>query len=218
MRKTLILLTLINTALFLLAALSYAPGKKIKRYKVKSGIIELQVSGMQQGKETIYFDDWGLLEAKYTHTVLSIMGMKQETNTLTLIAGDSTYSIDLNTKTGTKMETPFMSELSKNAKTDDLTDVGKKMMQQMGGKKTGMEKIAGKRCEVWEIKSMGSKTWIWNGVSLKTEVNFGGMKMSSEAKSAKFNVPIPPEKVKMPAGVTISNMPNPKLPGMNFKF
>ena len=192
-------------------------GKKIKRNKVKSGIIENKISGMNKGSETIYFDDWGMLEAKYTQTVISMMGFKQKSNTLTLLDGEWTYNIDLDKKTGTKMKTPLMERLAKNAKNKDLTDVGKEMMQQMGGKKTGMEKVLGKLCEVWEIKSMGSKVWVWNGVALKSETNLGGMKMSKVAQTAKFNVAIPADKVKMPAGVTINEMPNLKMPGMNFK-
>ncbi|MCA9731323.1 hypothetical protein KC799_04290 [candidate division KSB1 bacterium] len=193
----------------------------MKRYKVKSGIIEYKVTGMQKGTETLYFDNWGMLEAKYTQTELSIMGMKQQTNTMTLLDGEWTYTVDFKSNTGTKMKTPLFEELSKNAENQDLTDVGKKMMQDMGGKKTGMEEVAGKMCEVWEIQSMQAKTWVWNGVTLKNMVDMGGINMSSVATSAQFNVPVPKEKLSMPEGITFREMQNPMqdkmFPGNMFK-
>ncbi|KAA3658071.1 MAG: hypothetical protein DWQ10_11945 [Calditrichaeota bacterium] len=193
----------------------------MKRYKVKSGIVKYKVSGMQEGTEIVYFDKWGMLEAKYTQTEMSMMGMKQKTNTLTLLDGEWTYTVDFNTNTGTKMKTPLIDELTKNAKNKDLTDVGKKMMQDMGGKKIGMEKVAGKLCEVWEIKSMNSKTWVWNGVPFKNVVGFGGMNMASVAESAEFNVTIPKEKVTLPKGITFREMQNPlqnkMMPGNMFQ-
>ncbi|KAA3618937.1 MAG: hypothetical protein DWQ05_06110 [Calditrichaeota bacterium] len=230
MRKISFLTISLVAALFLVGANSSAPVSPnsshplkpmMKRYKIKSGIIEYKLTGVNSGKEIVYFDNWGMLEAKYTKTVMSMMGMTQKTNTLTLLDGEWTYNIDLDTNTGTKMATPLFQELQKNAKNQDLTDVGKKMMEDMGGKKIGMEKLLGKLCEVWEIKAAYSKTWIWNGVAFKIEAGLGNMKMNSEAVSAKFNVPIPKAKVTLPKGAKIREMQNPMqnrmMPGKMFK-
>ena len=64
----------------------------------------------------------------------------------------------------------------------DLDDVGEKMMKQMGGEKIGTEEYLGKPCDVWVMKSMGTKIWIWQGtrVTLKTDTDMG-MKMSVAA-------------------------------------
>ncbi len=57
-----------------------------KRYpKVKSGIIKYKVSGMNEGTEVVYFDNWGGQEAKYTKTTMSMMGITKKTNSLTII-------------------------------------------------------------------------------------------------------------------------------------
>ncbi len=183
---------------------------KVKRYKEKSGIIEMISTGTMSGKETIYFDNWGWLEAKYTETTIKVAGFTQKTKQLTLLDGEWTYNIDLNTNKGTKMKTPLFDELNASAKSkgNDLTDTGEEMMKQMGARKVGKGVIAGKNCDIWEIKDMGTKTWVYNGVGLKVETGFAGMKIVQEAKSAKFNVAIPAGKLKLPANATITEGPD----------
>ncbi len=178
----------------------------VKRYKIKSGIIEYALSGMQKGKETLYFDKWGWREARYTESEVSIGGMTQKTNQLSLLDGKWTYNIDLVNRTGIKMETPLLKELTANAQGKDLTDIGMKMMKDMGGKKIGEGEVAGKKCEIWEV--MGAKTWLWNGLTLKTEAGFGGMNIVSTATNVQINTNIPSDKVTIPSDIQITEAGN----------
>ncbi len=188
--------TLLVTHLFLLFSFfTNDPYQEFKRYGIKSGIIEYELSGAQSGKETIYFDDWGYREAKYTEAELSFGGFSQKTNTLTILEGKMIYTIDLSTNTGTKMENPLFAGL----KDEDLQEMGKQMMEQMGGEKTGTETFLDRTCEVWEIKQMGTKTYVWESIALKTEVNMG-MQMNITAVSMKEGE-VPQEKLKIPEGV-----------------
>jgi hypothetical protein len=193
------------------AANAAQSGQEAKRYKIKSGIIEYKITGMQSGTEILYFDDWGRKEAKYTNTEISVMNIKQKQNQLGILDGNITYTIDLDRKTGTKMDTPLMGDLSRGAKRQgkDMTDVGMEMLKQMGGEKVGEEKVAGYLCEVYEIKKMSSKTWVHNGVTLKMESNMVGMQRNQEATRVQLNVPIPQDKLRIPSDVTITEMPNP---------
>jgi hypothetical protein len=174
----------------------------VKRYLIKSGVVEYTLSGTRKGTETIYFDNWGMREAKYTKAEISAMGFTQKQNTLTLLDGEITYSIDLDTKTGTKMETPLLKEIAANNK--DLTDAGEKMMKGMGAVKIGAEVVLGKTCDVWEIKNMKSKTWVWKGVALKTQTSMPNMEMTITATKFEDSVAIPPDKLKIPSDVTIT--------------
>lgn len=174
----------------------------VKRYQIKSGVVEYTLSGTRKGTETIYFDNWGMREAKYTQAEMSMMGFTQKQNTLTLLDGETTYNIDLDTKTGTKMETPILKELAANNK--DLTDAGEKMMKSMGGVKIGTEVVLGKTCDVWEIKNMQSKTWVWKNVPLKTQVNMANMQMTMIAIKFEDGAAIPADKLKIPSDVTIT--------------
>ena len=84
------------------------------------------------------------------------------------------YRVNLDDNTATKMENTML----KGFEGQDLTEMGEKMLKQMGGKKIGSEKFLGRPTEIWEIKQMGTKSWIWKGVPLKSELNMMGMKIS----------------------------------------
>jgi hypothetical protein len=175
----------------------------MKRYNLKQACIEYTVSGaMQNGTEVLYFDNWGAREAKYTKTTLKMAGMSQETNTVTFLEGAWTYTVDLDRQTGTKTENPFL----KDIEGDDPQEMGKEMMVKMGGKIIGTEKILGKRCDIWEIKNMGVKTWVWNWVTLKTETNMMGMEMTNVA--TKINDSFDKKMLQRPTNIKYNDMGN----------
>jgi hypothetical protein len=178
----------------------------VKRYQIKSGVVEYTLSGTRKGTESIYFDNWGMREAKYTKAELSVAGFSQKQNTLTLLDGNFTYNIDLDKRTGTKMETPLLKELAANNK--DLTEAGEKMMKSMGGVKIGTEVVLGKTCDVWEIKNMQSKTWVWKNVPLKTHVSMPSMEMTIIATKFEEGVAIPADKLTIPSDVKINDAGN----------
>jgi len=68
----------------------------------------------------------------------------------------------------------------KSLQEEDLNEVGKKMMEAWGGKIIGKGKVLGKECDIWEISDMGTKTWIWNWIPLKTVTSMG-MIITTEA-------------------------------------
>lgn len=175
----------------------------IKRYGVKKACIEYEISGSQIGTEILYFEEWGMREAKYTKTELKIAGITQKTNTATFLDGSWIYTIDLDKNTGTKMENPMLKQLEGK----DLTEVGEQMMKSMGGKKIGSELFLGKMCDIWEIKNLGTKAWIWKGITLKTKTNMMGMKMSNTA--IKIQDDFPKKKLEIPAGVNFSEREDP---------
>lgn len=185
-----------------------------KRYSVKSGIIKFEYAGARTGTEIMYFDKYGLREAKYTDVEINNKGEKQEDHKLELIKDNFTYKIDLAANTGIKIKTPF----TKDMIGQDMTkEHGESMMEEMGGKKVGTGEILGKECEIWEMKSFGTKTWVHKGIILKTESDFMGMKYSVVATDIQFDVDVPEEKFELPKGVKLSKgqdledlMKNPK--------
>jgi hypothetical protein len=169
---------------------------KLKRYNQKSGTVEYQITGsMMSGTETLHFDDFGAREAKFTNTEVKLGGFSQKTNNATYLEGSTIYTVDLNTNTGTKMENSII----KNLEGKDLQDAGKQMLKDMGGKQIGSETFMGKNCEVWEIKNLGSKSWIWNGLMLKTEVNMMGQQVTYTA--TKISDTVDPRKLQRPANI-----------------
>lgn len=175
---------------------AFQAASKLKRYNQKSGTVEYQITGsMMSGTETLYFDDYGVREAKYTNTEVKFGGFSQKTNNATYLEGSTIYTVDLNTNTGTKMENSIM----KNLEGKDLQDVGRQMLKDMGGKQIGSESFMGKNCEVWEIKNLGSKSWIWNGLMLKTEVNMMGQQITYTA--TKISEAVDAKKLQRPTNI-----------------
>lgn len=175
-----------------------------KRYQIESGIVEYSMSGAQKGTETVYFDKWGMREAKYTKSELAVAGITRKSNTLSLIDGDWIYVIDLDKRTGTKTQNPLLKQIADRGGTKDLAEFGEKMMRDMGGEKTGSEEIAGKMCDIWEVKKLGSKSWVWNSVTLKVQVNMGGMEMNSTAAKFEEGASIPADRFAIPSDVKIT--------------
>lgn len=195
----------IVTLLFAFLSFSFSanPAQDFKRYGVKSGIIEYELTGAQSGKEIIYFDDYGSREAKFTETEMSFGGFSQKVNTLNIIEGKMIYTIDLATNTGTKAENPIFNQFDPNGE-KSMMEIGEQMMRQMGGQMIGQETVLGKTCDLWEVRQLQSKTWIWEGIPLKMDINMG-MQMNSVATSIKEG-PVPQEKLEIPSGITFQDL------------
>ncbi len=184
---------------------------KLKRYDVKSGIVQYKVTTSGKtfgstingvGTESLYFKDWGgveLVEEESTQTtVTKIFGRGKTTTTNThtvkkLDKGES-YLADFNKKT-TIATRDLAMDMMKESNTD-AGEAGKSMLESMGGKKTGNEIFMGYNCEVWSI--MGGKQWLYKGVVLKLEMKTLGIKTVKEATSAKVNISVSDSKFKLP--------------------
>ncbi len=91
-----------------------------------------------------------------------------------------------------------------------MTEVGEEMMRNMGGEKSGSDTVAGQPCEIWVLKQMSSRSCVWNGVTLRTEVTMAGMTMTSNATRFQANAGIPVDKFAIPDNITISEGPDVK--------
>jgi hypothetical protein len=179
-----------------------------KRYGIESGVVEYAVSGAQKGTETLYFDRWGQREATYTDTELSFAGISRKQNTLNILEGEVGYNIDLATRAGTRTTNPLFRKILDRSPDKNLGDLGLRMLEEMGGVKIGTEEVAGKLCDVWEIKNLQSKSWLWKVVTLKVQVKMAGMEVTKTAVRFEEGLAIPNDKFAVPADVKISDGPD----------
>ncbi len=186
---------------------------KLKRYEVKSGIIQYKstVSGKVMGSvitgsgtESIYFKDWGaieLLEEQSTQTTkTNIFGRKNtettNTHTMSKLDNGESYHVDFDKKQ-IFLRRDMAMDMTKALHPDaDAGDVGKNMLESMGGKKIGNETYLGYNCEIWDI--MGGKQWMYKGTVLKLEMTIMGITTIKEATSAKFNVSVSDKYFQLP--------------------
>ncbi len=175
-----------------------------RRYQIESGIVEYRVSGSQNGSEAIYFDRWGMREAKYTRTEISFSGITQRTNTLTLLDGEWIYVLDLERRTGTKTKNTLLKTIAEKSGMKDFGEIGEQMLRDMGGEKIGSEEVASKPCDVWEVKRLGSRSWVWKSISLKTQVRMGGLEITSQATRVEEGASVPEDKFALPSDIRIT--------------
>jgi len=182
---------------------SYLSAQEIayKRYVMESGIVEYKISGSQNGTETLYFEEYGMKEAKYTDVTIDMFGMKQINKQVVYLDGYWQYTVNPDNNTGTKREDEMLKQLVESSEDQDLNEVGMKMFVSMGGEKIGTEQFQEKNCEVWQLESMGTKIWLWNFIPLKTEIDMMGMKITYEAVSFYFDKNIPDDKINIPDNI-----------------
>ncbi|MBC8549370.1 MAG: hypothetical protein H8D23_06935 [Candidatus Brocadiales bacterium] len=180
-----------------------------RRYpELKSAIIKYNVSGMNNGTETVYIDDWGRREAIYKKFSTKLMGIDIERNFMTLITenGKWVYNIDLNSKTAIKMNNIGFKALQGNS--------GSNMDVAIGAMKIGTEEILGKVCDVWKKGYPYSMAWMWKGIALKKDQDVAAMGVVTEATEIQENVTIPEDKLIIPSDVKVKVLDARALSGM----
>ncbi len=197
--------------ILVLSACSGNSQSKLKRYGVKSGMVQYKITTSGNvmggtisgsGTSSLYFKDWGAVELKEEKstktTSMKLFGRskvdKQSTHTMDKLDNGKSYSVDFNEKVIYVKNDPMM-EMMKESGTD-AGEAGKKMLESMGGKKIGNEKYMGYDCEVWSIP--GGKEWIYKGVVLKVDVQMMGVRTLEEATDVKFDVSVPDSKFELP--------------------
>lgn len=162
-----------------------------KRYDIESGKIEytsttsgnmMGITTTGKGTETLFFKDYGNLEISEENSSTTTMGQTQKLHKMTKIEKGKVYSVDFDHQKILTMDNPMMS----GGQNQDMMAMGKEMMQSMGGKKIADEKYQGYECEVWSL--MGSKVWIYKGLTLKIESDIMGVKILKEATDIQLDI------------------------------
>ena len=186
-----------------------AAADQAKMYDVKSGKITYEtkgsgnIMGMVQtktiGKKRVIFDEYGVkslseenkVEKKTTNGKTEVI----KTHTMTYTKGSMLYKADFEKKRIMRMQNPAAMMMAM-AGGQNMMKAGEEMMKQMGGKKTGTDKVLGYTCDIWEM--MGTKQCLYKGISLKIEMDVMGMKSTTVATKAEFNKDLNKDDFKMP--------------------
>lgn len=168
------------------------------RYGVESLLVEYRLEGTPSGTETLTFDRFGARERSVAEHVIELGAMRQTTSTTTLTEGAWITTLDADARRATRTQNPLYDQLVRAAD-GDVQEVGRRMLEAMGAERTGSEEVAGLPCEVWEIPIGNSKSWIWNGVTLRTESRMGPLTTSKVAVRVEQNPDFDAEHFAVPA-------------------
>jgi hypothetical protein len=177
-----------------------------KRYGVKSAIVEYDLSGSREGTKTLYFDDWGMRQAEYTRSVISVSGYTKALNLVNIIDGEYQYIINLDLRAGTKKRNPLLKQIEDLRYEKGFNGLGEQLLLQMGAEKIGTDNFLGKDCDLYEIKKTGTKLWIWDWITLKSETNSRGINYSEVARKIDVDASIPPGKFAIPEKVVLNEV------------
>jgi len=177
-----------------------------KRYGIKSGVIEYIITGSQEGTKTLYFDSWGMRQAEYTRSVLSVGGFTKSLNLVNIIDGEFQYMINIDQNSGTKTRNPILKSIEQLKNQKGFNEFGEQMLLSMGANKIGAESFLGKDCDVYEMKNTGTKLWIWEWLTLKSETKSGGIAINLTATRINEGGSVPSEKFKIPEKVVLNEV------------
>lgn len=177
--------------------------KGFRRYGLRSGVVEYRIRGSLEGRELLYFDRFGLREAKYTETDLVVLGSSEKSRELTLLDGAWMTKIDLDTKNGQRGLDPTYDTVVPASEGRDLTNLAEGILRDMGGRRIGTELHLGRECDVWELPAIRGRTWIWNGIALRTELNGPDGSLVHEAVRLDADASVPEDVFEIPDGVDV---------------
>lgn len=185
--------------------------QEAKKYAIKSGYIKYELTGNTTGTKELWWDDYGLksCEREKSKTTTKMFGIKttEEKDMCTVLVKDKFWVADYIGGTGTNGTMPYYQNAQDFA--GDMTeqeqqDFADELLEQLGGKKLGIEKLGDYTCEV--IKLMGAKSWIYKGVPLKTEAKIMGIEANEKFVDFDSNAKVTSSKFNPPTGVDFENI------------
>jgi len=164
-----------------------------KKLPFEKATIQYQLTGMQNGTETLCIKDYGRVAARRTSIKTSLMGVDMVTEEMELTTPDWVYSYNISEKIGIKStntkkfnieEYEKLSEAEKKQVQKNADELGISIMEGFNGEiEKNAAEIMGFKCD--KVTLMGSTVYSIHNteIPLKTDVNMLGMKMSIVATS-----------------------------------
>ncbi len=184
--------------LLFLSGSIFSQEKHVKLFPFKSAIIKYKYEASFKGTHIKYIDDWGYKQADYMKLESNFHGKTDKEYETIILIGEKAYTINhqKNTVAVGRNSTYNYYLLNQNRTCTDISDALLKSAN--GYTLDGKDKFLGKECKVW--KGRKATQYTWNGIMLKSEINFMAM-MVEKATKIKIDVDIPESKFEIPQGV-----------------
>ncbi|MBK7227823.1 MAG: hypothetical protein IPH97_02880 [Ignavibacteriales bacterium] len=99
---------------------------------------------------------------------------------------------------GTRTRNPILRTMEQLKDQKSFNEFGEQMLLNMGANKIGSEDFLGKSCDVYEMKSTGTKLWVWEWLTSKSITQSRGIEINLTATRINEGGSVPSEKFKIP--------------------
>jgi hypothetical protein len=196
MKSSLFILLLIPTITFSQAKAKDLRAKDFKKYAMKSGSIEYEISGDATGSETLVFDDFGWTSLKKQTMNFELYGISSTQSVHEVTDGDFSYRLQPEDSTMSKRVDLKWSSIASYKSPDQLSEA---ILFSLGGTYASDSTLNDKVCQVWtfENKAM-QEMWIWNGLVMKRKTKLGDRIVITTASKMEINVEVDPSQFIIP--------------------
>ena len=212
------------TTILALAIISFFAGCKKdsggisgdNKYEIKAGsyTYSIPLPGLGPVETTTYFDDYGAKECIETKAEIKMFGQSIKQHSRTITKDGYSYTLDLVSKTGTKMKID-------DAMTPDMkagfAAMAATMKDTIKIKELGTEDFLGKSCRKIEVSMADGKSagvyWLWKNISLKMEAKdpSSGKGFTMVATKVEELSSVPSEMFAIPSDIKITETKMPKM-------
>lgn len=214
MKKTLLLGIVIVSLMAVSASAQDSPWDK--KLPFESATITIEVSGTMKGTKTIYVKDYGRTSAEYSETVMTMFGMTQREQEITITTPEWEYSIDMAGNTGTRQANPKkyliqeFNRLSGNQQKTvlkNIEEMGISTIQGMNGTvEKNAAKILGYTCDKAVVMGIEAYTISGTELPLKIQGNTMGIAVNEVATGIDTGK-VPESRFALPANIRFENDP-----------
>lgn len=180
-----------------------AQNSEAKYYQLKSGYLKTEYTGNTTGTRELWWDDYGAKshEVLRTTTTTKLFGMSSidEVHMLNIRDGAKYWSINYNENSGVVGNVDDVMEVTEGMSEKELQELGEETFEMLGGEKQGTETIGGYKCDLYTV--MGTKTWIYKGIPLKSTAKIMGIEMNEMFTEFKPNMSVPSSKFVAPKNI-----------------
>jgi len=187
-----------------------------RKYEIKAGsyTYSIPLPGLGPVETTTYFDDYGAKECIETKAEIKMFGQSIKQHSRTITKDGYSYTLDLVSKTGTKMKMD-------DAMTPDMkagfAAMAVAMKDSIKIKELGTEDFLGKSCRKIEVSMADGKSagvyWLWKNISLKMETKdpSTGKGFTMAATKVEELSSVPSEIFAIPSDIKITETKMPKM-------
>lgn len=168
-----------------------------KRFQVKSGHVEYELSGMVVGTKSVWWDDYGEKYREETNSEETVETRKHKeiikNHSLSISDGEYYYNVNMETMQGTKLHkgaVPDFSIPGSGLNDGEMEQLGEGLLKAFGGNvKKKSEIVLGRTCDVTNM--MGATVHVYKGVTLRSYVKVKSHENREEAVFFEENIGVP---------------------------